>query len=197
MPFYGDKRIGLQISGAPFAESTELALAQTCKRGNSMAHAVSVGETGITLLRRPTYCISYRANTPASIAGPFGTATSRKNSSIFPAGVNAINMCAGVSPTPEKACGIPRGPRSIPPHAMSPAVAHLKQHLALHHVEPLFLMKMEVPRRTALHQLLVSIMSKPPLVSRGTTLNKIVLYPSECRLPKPILPRFHRMYPAG
>ncbi len=43
---------------------------------NSMAHAVSAGITGnYATSGGPTYCISYRANTSASIFGPFGTAT--------------------------------------------------------------------------------------------------------------------------
>ncbi len=43
---------------------------------NSMAHAASSGIAGnYATSGGPTYCISYRANTSASILGPFGTAT--------------------------------------------------------------------------------------------------------------------------
>lgn len=48
-----------------------------------------------TVTAGPTYCISYFTNSAASSLGPFGTATSRKNSSIFPAGVNEMIIRAG------------------------------------------------------------------------------------------------------
>ncbi len=63
----------------------------------------------------PTYCISYFANNSASIFGPFGTDTARKNSSILPAGVNVISIRAGFSPVPEKQCGTRFGPSTLSP----------------------------------------------------------------------------------
>ena len=53
--------------------------------------------------------------TAASSTGPFGTAVSRKNFSIIPAGVNAMTMRPGFSPAPEKQWGMPRGPSTDSP----------------------------------------------------------------------------------
>src|SRR5580704_7357522 len=74
-----------------------------------------------------------------------------------------------------------------------PAVVNLKQHLTLHHVEPLFLMEMEVPWRTALHQVLVFNHEQAAIGLAWHRLKQNRAVSQRVRLPKPVLSRFHRM----
>ncbi len=81
----------------------------------------------------PTYCISYFANSAASIFGPFGTAATRKNSSIFRRR-NAINICAGVAPTPATMRNSRAALCTIHPRAASCGCPPPGTAPALHHV---------------------------------------------------------------